>query len=71
MGDYADDAINTWVRGGMQGMPRRKSVPKITCEECGKEVYGRAGLMQHINAKHEPKKYTWPEICAVENEERY
>lgn len=51
--------------------PPRNKITRIVCKECGKEVHGQAALMQHINSKHEKKKYSHAEIDKVQFEERY
>lgn len=72
MGEYAQDVLNQWIKGGMRGgdLPRNK-ITRAKCPDCGKEVHGRAALMQHENAKHTPKKYTWQKIDAVRIQELY
>lgn len=71
MGDCAEYALQQWVRAGMPVRQKRKAIVRVNCPSCGKEVHGQAALMQHINAKHEKKKYSWAEICRVHDEERF
>lgn len=69
MGDGAQYALQQWVRGGMLDPPKRKQVERIKCH-CGKECYGRAGLMQHENKKH-GARHSFQQIDLVMNDERY
>lgn len=71
MGIHADDALRSWVKNGMVCHERRNKITRCICEVCGKEVHGKAALMQHVNSKHEPKKYTIHEIDMVRNKELY
>lgn len=71
MGECAEYALQQWVRSGMPDHQKRKSIIRVNCPLCGKEVHGQAALMQHHNSKHEKKKYTWAEICRVQDEERF
>lgn len=70
MGDGAEYAIQSYIRSGMPELKRNRIV-RVECPQCGKEVHGQAALMQHINSKHEPKKYSWNEISRKLDEERY
>lgn len=72
MADGAQYALNSWIRAGMPRRVQKRNKPvRVKCPECGKEVNGKASLMQHENAKHSPKKYTWAEICRVQDKEWY
>ena len=70
MGDGAKQALNSWVKSGMPCGLRIKPIVRVNCPECGKEVHGKGALMQHQNAKHN-YKYSWPEICSVQDDERW
>jgi hypothetical protein len=69
MGDGAQYAIEQWVKSGMPDNLKRKKVERVVCH-CGKECHGRAGLMQHENAKH-GTRHKFQDIDLVMNGERY
>ncbi len=54
MGEYAEDTLQSYIRGGMpynpNYVPRKR--PKCSCVECRKEVEASEGLKAHIKAKH-------------------
>lgn len=69
MGDGAMDALNGWVRAGMPQPKPKYRKPRVSCLCCKKEVHGYSGLMQHINAKHEKKAFSYWQIDLMHNKE--
>jgi hypothetical protein len=70
MGDYAEYHLQGWIKSGMPDNQKIKTIVRSQCDTCGKEVHGKAALMQHQNVKH-GYNHAWSEICLARDNERY
>lgn len=74
MGQYAQDRLNYERKNGIT-TPKIKPITRVCCELCGKEVNGKAALMQHENSKHYPKghpnRHSFYDIEGVYRNERF
>jgi len=71
MGDYAEMQLRSDMTRGIpvSNAPPGPRPKLVACPECGKEIRGQSGLMQHENAKHGGSWNQWDISVARENNE--